>query len=119
MKILRKDKYVALVVFGKKRQYCEVKMGSSKNYENSPYELKVIKKRTLKLFHVFAPKCFILKDNDVDIGKFEVKAHKRIFLGYSLRQRLIGYRWLNIRGGQKYECDVCYESYDMIIIYLE
>ena len=43
------------------------------------------KKSTLKYFHVFGAKCFVLKDGDDRRGKFEAKAHEAIFVGYSRR----------------------------------
>ena len=44
------------------------------------------KKPIVKYFHVFGAKCFTLKD-DEQLGKFESKAHKGIFLGYSLESK--------------------------------
>ena len=44
------------------------------------------KKPTVKYFHVFGAKCFTLK-NEEHLGKFESKAHERIFLGYSLESK--------------------------------
>ena len=38
------------------------------------------KNPTLKFFHVFGGKCFVLKD-DEHLGKFEAKAQEEIFLG--------------------------------------
>ena len=49
------------------------------------YELLNDKKPTLKYFHVFGAKCFVLKDEDVQRGKFETKAHEAIFVGYGRR----------------------------------
>ena len=43
------------------------------------------KKPTLKYFHVFGAKCFVLKDGDDRRGKFEAKAHEAVFVGYSRR----------------------------------
>ena len=47
------------------------------------YEIMNDKKPTLKYFHVFGAKCFVLKDGDDRRGKFEAKAHKAVFVGYS------------------------------------
>ena len=44
-----------------------------------------MKKPTLKYFHVFGAKCFVLKDGDDRRGKFEAKAHEAVFVGYSRR----------------------------------
>ena len=43
------------------------------------------KKPTLKYFHVFGAKCFVLKYGDDRRGKFETKAHEAVFVGYSIR----------------------------------
>ena len=43
------------------------------------------KKPTLKYFHVFGSKCFVLKDGDDRRGKFEAKAHEAVFVGYSMK----------------------------------
>ncbi|MGI4673465.1 hypothetical protein ACR2XN_28780 [Klebsiella pneumoniae] len=44
------------------------------------------KKPTLKYFHVFGGKCFVLKDGE-HLGKFDAKADEGIFLGYSLESK--------------------------------
>ena len=52
----------------------------------TPYEIMNDKKPTLKYFHVFGAKCYvILKDGDDRRGKFEAKAHEAVFVGYSRR----------------------------------
>ena len=51
----------------------------------TPYEIMNDKKSTLKYFHVFGAKCFVLKDGDDHRGKFEAKAHETIFVGNSRR----------------------------------
>ena len=51
----------------------------------TPYEIMNNKKPTLKYFHVFGAKCFVLKDGDDRRGKFEAKAHEAVFVGYSRR----------------------------------
>ena len=51
----------------------------------TPYEIMNIKKPTLKYFHVFGARCFVLKDGDDHLGKFEAKAFEAIFVGYSRR----------------------------------
>ena len=48
----------------------------------TPYEIMNDKKSTLKYFHVFGAKCFVLKDGDDRRGKFEAKAHEAVFVGY-------------------------------------
>ena len=51
----------------------------------TPYEIMNDKKPTLKYFHVFGAKCFVLKDGDDRRGKFEAKALEVVFVGYSRR----------------------------------
>ena len=51
----------------------------------TPYEFMNNKKPTLKYFHVFGGKCFMVKDGDDRRGKFEAKAHEAVFVGYSRR----------------------------------
>ena len=51
----------------------------------TPYEIMNNKKPTLKYFHVFGAKCFVLKDGDDCRGKFEAKAHEASSVGYSRR----------------------------------
>ena len=51
----------------------------------TPYEIMNNKKPTLKYFHVFDAKCFVLKYGDDRRGKFEAKAHQVVFVGYSRR----------------------------------
>ena len=54
----------------------------NKAHDKTSYKIMANKKPTLKYFHVFGAKCFVLKD-DEQLGKFESKAHEGIFLGYS------------------------------------
>ena len=57
----------------------------NKDLMKTPYEIMNNKKPTLKYFHVFGAKCFVLKDGDDRRGKFEAKAYEAIFVGYSRR----------------------------------
>ena len=57
----------------------------NKDLMKTPYEIMNDKKPTLKYFHVFGAKCFVLKDEDERRGKFEAKAHEAVFVGYSRR----------------------------------
>ena len=57
----------------------------NKDLMKTPYEIMNNKKPTLKYFHVFGAKCFVLKDGDEHRGKFEAKAHEAIFVGYGRR----------------------------------
>ena len=64
------------------------------------------KKPTVKYFHVFGSKCYILHDWE-NLGKFDTKSDEGIFLGYSLNSR--AYRVLNNR------TDVIEESINVVI----
>ena len=57
----------------------------NKDLMKTPYEIMNDKKPTLKYFHVFGAKCFVLKDGDDRRGNFEPKAHEAVFVGYSRR----------------------------------
>ena len=57
----------------------------NKDLMKTPYEIMNDKKPTLKYFHVFGAKCFVLKDGDDRRGKFEAKAYEAVFVGYSRR----------------------------------
>ena len=58
----------------------------NKDHNKTSYEIMANKKPTVKYLHLFGAKCFTLKD-DEQLGKFESKAHERIFLGYSLESK--------------------------------
>ena len=58
----------------------------TKEHEKTPYEIMANKNPTLKYFHVFGGKCYVLRD-DEHLGKFEDKASEGIFLGYSLESK--------------------------------
>ena len=51
----------------------------NKMHEKTPYELMANKKPSVKYFHVFGGKCYVLKD-DEHLGKFDVKDEEGIFL---------------------------------------
>ena len=57
----------------------------NKDLMKTPYEIMNDKKPTLKYFHVFSAKCFVLKDGDDRRGKFKAIAHQAVFVGYSRR----------------------------------
>ena len=52
----------------------------TKDHEKTPHEIMANEKPTLKFFHVFGGKGFVMKD-DEHIGKFEAKVQEEIFLG--------------------------------------
>ena len=55
----------------------------NKDLMKTPYEIMNDKKPTLKYFHMFGAKCFVLKDGYDRRGKFEAKAHEAVFVGFS------------------------------------
>ena len=58
----------------------------NKDHGKTSYEIMAKKKPTLKYFHVFGAKCFVLKDGE-HLGKFDAKAEEGILLGYSLESK--------------------------------
>ena len=53
------------------------------------------KKPSLKHFHIFGCKCFILRNHPEQLGKFETKADEGIFVGYPLTTR--SFKGYNLR----------------------
>ena len=60
----------------------------------SPYQLMKNKKPTLKFLHVFGCKCFVLRNQGENLGKFEAMADESIFVGYATTR---AYRVYNLR----------------------
>lgn len=63
--------------------------------KKNPYELFKGRKQNISYFHVFGCKCFILNNDKDNLGKFDKKSDKGIFLGYSLSSK--AYRVYNKR----------------------
>ena len=59
----------------------------------TPYEIWKGKKPNLSYFHIFGCVCYILNDRE-QLGKFQPKSDKSIFLSYSLNSR--AYRVYNL-----------------------
>ena len=59
------------------------------------YQLMKGKKPTLGFLHVFGCKCFVLRNQGENLGKFEVKADETIFIGYAIAGK--AYRVYNLR----------------------
>ena len=57
----------------------------NKDFMKTPYEILNEQKPSIKYFHVFGARCFVLKDGDDRRGKFEAKAYEGIFVGYGRR----------------------------------
>ena len=49
----------------------------------TPYQLMKNKKPTINFLHVFGCKCFVLRNQRENLGKFEAKADEAIFVGYA------------------------------------
>ena len=62
--------------------------------KKTAYEIWNGKKPKVKYFQVFGSKCYILNDRE-NLGKFDAKSDKGIFLGYSTSSR--AYRVYNKR----------------------
>ena len=60
----------------------------------TPYELWKGRKPTLAYFHIFGCDCYILNNKD-NLGKFDSKSDKSIFVGYSTSSK--AYRVYNLR----------------------
>ena len=52
-------------------------------------------KPTLGFFYVFGCKCYVLRNQGKNIGKFEVKAEEAIFIGYGIAEK--SYKVYNLR----------------------
>ena len=63
--------------------------------KKTPYELWTGRKPNISYFHTFGCKCFILNNGKDDLGKFDPKSDKAIFLGYSSSSKV--YRVYNVR----------------------
>ena len=59
-----------------------------------PYQLMKNKKPTLNFLHVFGCKCFVLRNQGENLGKFEAKEDETIFIGYTTTR---AYRVYNLR----------------------
>ena len=60
----------------------------------TPYQLMKNKKPTLNFLHVFGCKCFMLRNQGENLGKFEAKVDEDIFVGYATTR---AYRVYNLR----------------------
>ena len=63
--------------------------------KKTPYELLKNKKPNISYFHPFGCKCFVLNNGKENLGKFDARSDKAIFLGYSLNSK--AYRVFNKR----------------------
>jgi hypothetical protein len=64
------------------------------NHEKTPYELWFGRSTSVKYFRVFGSKCYIKNDED-NLGKFDPRSNKGIFIGYSPNKK--DYRCYNLR----------------------
>ena len=63
--------------------------------KKTPYELWKNRKPTIKYFHIFGCRCFILNNGKDNLSKFDAKSDEGIFLGYSTSSK--AYRVFNKR----------------------
>ena len=61
----------------------------------TPYEMIKDKKPSVKHFHIFGCKCYVLKVHPENLSKFEAKADESIFLGYASNTK--AFRVFNLR----------------------
>src|SRR5437667_6118410 len=59
----------------------------TKSLNKTPYEIVKGRNPSIKFFHVFGCKCFVLRNFGEKIGKFDSKADEGIFLGYSMTSK--------------------------------
>ena len=64
------------------------------NHDKTPYELWFGRPTSVKHFRTFGSKCYIKNDED-NLGKFEPRSDKEIYLGYSSYKK--SYRCYNLR----------------------
>ena len=55
----------------------------TKPHNLTPFQLFKGKKPTISFLHVFGCKCYVLRNQGENLGKFEAKADEAIFVGYS------------------------------------
>ena len=55
----------------------------NKDHMKTPFQLYTNKKPYVKHLHVFGAKCYVLKDGEEHLNKFEPKAYEAIFVGYT------------------------------------
>ena len=60
----------------------------------TPYQLFKGKKPTPNFLHVFGCKCFVLRNQGENLGKFEAKADEETFVGYAAKK---AYRVCDLR----------------------
>ena len=63
--------------------------------DKTAYQLMKEKKPTLGFLHVFGCKCFVLRNQGENLGKFEAKDDEAIFFGYAIAGK--AYRVYNLR----------------------
>ena len=84
----------------------------TKDHEKTSYEIMANKKPTLKYFHVFGGKCYVLRD-DEHLGKFEAKAREGIFLGYSLESKAFRVYVIDDRSEVVESLNVTFDDYKL------
>ncbi|CAJ2661907.1 unnamed protein product [Trifolium pratense] len=88
------------------------RMSIRKVLNKTPYELWKDKKPNVSYFHIFGCYCYILNIKD-NLGKFDSKSDKGIFLGYSLTSK--AYRVYNLTSKSLEESmHVKFDEYDDI-----
>ena len=78
----------SLRIFGSK---CYVHKGLDK----TPYELYKGRKPNISHLRIFGSKCYVHNNGKLNLGKIDLKADIRVFIGYTLRSK--AYRVYNMR----------------------
>jgi len=80
----------------------------------TPYELWKNIKPNISYFHIFRCYCYILNDKE-NLGKFDSKLDKRIFLGYATNSK--GYRIYNLKNQTvEISMHVIFDEFDDLVI---
>jgi hypothetical protein len=80
----------------------------------TPYELWKNRKPNISYFHIFGCFCYILNTKE-NLGKFDSKSDKAIFLGYSTNSK--GYRIYNLRTQtMEISMHIVFDEFDDLII---
>ena len=80
----------------------------------TPYKLWKNVKPNISYFHIFRCYCYILNDKE-NLGKFDSKLDKRIFLGYATNSK--GYRIYNLKNQTvEISMHVIFDEFDDLVI---
>ncbi|CAJ2668748.1 unnamed protein product [Trifolium pratense] len=82
--------------------------------DKTPYELWKNRKPNISYFHIFGCFCYILNTKD-NLGKFDSKSDKAIFLGYATNSK--GYRIYNLKTQtMEISMNIIFDEFDDLIM---